>query len=427
MPKKKKADIERLVLLDAHAIIHRAYHALPDFTGPSGEPTGALYGLASMLLRIAKDLRPDYIAACYDLPKPTIRHEAYEGYKGTRAKIDDALAAQLSSSRRVFEAFSIPVYEREGFEADDLLGTIAKKLVKDPHLDIVIASGDMDTLQLVDDARVRVYTLKKGLNDTITYDATAVEERYGFSPELIPDWKGLRGDPSDNIKGIPGVGEKTATELVTEFGHIEDMYRKLKKDEGAFVKKGIKPRMIALLKEHEEDAVFSKMLATIRTDAPIAFSLPKEPWRHNVQLTRIVALFDELGFRSLRDRARNVLSENGAAVDAAEAEEALSEETIPKEKLEEAKTMLWLLASDFTNPSLEDVLAYAKERTFEAAYDALSKKIVATGRLKEVFETIEKPLIPVIAAMETHGVLVDEKLLADIGKRYRAELAKIED
>ena len=426
MPKKKKADIERLVLLDAHAIIHRAYHAIPDFTGPSGEPTGALYGLASMVLRIAKDLRPDYIAACYDLPKPTIRHEAYEGYKGTRAKIDDALAAQLSSSRRVFEAFSIPVYEREGFEADDILGTIAKKLVGTKNLDIVIASGDMDTLQLVDDARVRVYTLKKGLNDTITYDATAVEERYGFSPELIPDWKGLRGDPSDNIKGIPGVGEKTATELVTEFGHIEDMYRKLKKDEGAFVKKGIKPRMIALLKEHEEDAVFSKMLATIRTDAPIAFSLPKEPWRRNVRLATIVTLFDELGFRSLRDRARNVLSENGAAVDGAEAEEALSEETIPTEKLEEAKTMLWLLASDFTNPSLEDVLAYAKERTFEAAYDTLSKKVTATGRLKEVFETIEKPLIPVIAAMETHGVLVDEKLLADIGKRYRAELAKIE-
>ena len=426
MPKKKRADVERLVLLDAHAIIHRAYHALPDFTGPSGEPTGALYGLASMLLRIAKDLRPDYLAACYDLPKPTIRHEAYEGYKATRVKIEDALAAQLTSSRRIFEAFSIPVYEREGFEADDLLGTIAKKLVKDPHLDIVIASGDMDTLQLVDDARVRVYTLKKGLNETVTYDAAAVEERYGFPPEFIPDWKGLRGDPSDNIKGIPGVGEKTATELVTGFGHIEDMYKKLKKDESAFVKKGVKPRMIALLKEHEEDAVFSKMLATIRTDAPIAFSLPKEPWRHNVRLAAIIALFDKLGFRSLRDRARNVLSENGASIDGEEGDEALSEEAIPEEKLEEAKIMLWLLASDFTNPSLEDVLAYAKERVFDSAYDVLAKKITAASRLKEVFENIEKPLIPIIAAMEARGVRIDGKLLVEIGKRYRAELAKIE-
>ena len=153
---------KRLVLLDTHAIIHRAYHALPEFTGPSGEPTGALYGLVAMLLKIITDLKPDYLAACYDLPEPTARHEAYEGYKGTRAKIDDALVAQITRSRKVFEALSIPVYERTGFEADDLLGTIAEKTKS--NTDVIIASGDMDTLQLVDDTRVRVYTLKKGLS-----------------------------------------------------------------------------------------------------------------------------------------------------------------------------------------------------------------------------------------------------------------------
>jgi len=125
-PKKTPTNKKRLVLLDSHAIIHRAYHALPDFVGPTGEPTGALYGLSSMLLRIITELKPDYIAACYDLPKPTMRHEAYAEYKGTRGKIDDALIAQLTTSRKVFDAFSIPIYEMEGFEADDILGTITE-------------------------------------------------------------------------------------------------------------------------------------------------------------------------------------------------------------------------------------------------------------------------------------------------------------
>src|ERR1035437_3763120 len=139
---KKLSNRKRIVLLDTHAIIHRAYHALPEFTGPSGAPTGALYGLVSMLLKIITDLKPDYIAACYDLPKPTIRHEAYADYKGTRTKIDDALALQLNESRKVFEAFSIPMYEREGFEADDLLGTIAHELKGEKNVEVIIASGD---------------------------------------------------------------------------------------------------------------------------------------------------------------------------------------------------------------------------------------------------------------------------------------------
>src|SRR3989344_117915 len=139
--RNKKSSKKRIVLLDTHAIIHRAYHALPDFTGPSGAPTGALYGLVAMLLKIITDLKPDYLAACYDLPKPTIRHEAYEGYKGTRVKTDDALVSQIKESRKVFSAFSIPMYEREGFEADDLLGTIAYELRDDTEVDVIIASG----------------------------------------------------------------------------------------------------------------------------------------------------------------------------------------------------------------------------------------------------------------------------------------------
>ncbi len=420
---KKSKDQKRIVLLDTLAIIHRAYHALPDFTGPQGQPTGALYGLVAMLLKIITDLKPDYIAACYDLARPTIRHEAYEGYKATRAKTDDALSAQIKESRKVFKAFSIPTFEREGFEADDLLGTIAHEMAVHKGVDVIIASGDMDMLQLVDDKRVRVYTLKKGINDTMLYDEAAVKARYGFGPKLVPDWKGLRGDPSDNIKGVPGIGEKTATELITTFGSLEDIYKKLGKNEKAFLKAGIKPRMINLLKEHKEDAEFSKMLALIRTDAPIAFALPEEKWREGVNIEKVLELFNEFGFRSLRDRAHGALGKS----DKEEREnELFPEEKIDPTRLKEAQVMLWLISSEFTNPSLADILAFTKEREFEKAYKELEKQIADAGRVKEVYEKIEKPLISVVEAMEKHGVLVDTSVLADLAKRYRAELVGIE-
>ncbi|TSC70606.1 MAG: DNA polymerase I [Parcubacteria group bacterium Gr01-1014_49] len=423
---KKTSAKKRIVLLDSHAIIHRAYHALPEFTGPSGAPTGALYGLVAMLLKIITDLKPDYLAACFDLPKPTIRHEAYEHYKATRVKTEDALALQLNESRKVFDAFSIPLYEREGFEADDLLGTIAHEL-REEGVDVIIASGDMDALQLVDDKRVRVYTLKKGINDTILYDEKAVIERYGFKPELIPDWKGLRGDPSDNIKGVPGIGEKTATELVKGFGTIEKMYMALSKGEAAFLKKGVKARMIGLLKEHEEDARFSKSLATIRTDAPIAFTLPERPWRETAELQKVLAMCEEFGFRSLRERAKKVLA-NGESEDGVErvAYVVPVPEEVEPTALTEAQVMLWLISSEFTNPSLDDILAFTKERTFAAARAELEKQLSASGKVRDVYEHIEKPLIPVVRRMEERGIRIDPKVLGALAQTYRTELTQIE-
>lgn len=417
---------KRIVLLDTHAIIHRAYHALPDFTGPTGAPTGALYGLVAMLLKIITDLKPDYIAACYDLPKPTIRHEAYSDYKGTRMKTDDALVTQIKESHKVFEAFSIPMYDREGFEADDLLGTIASEIKG--IADVIIASGDMDTLQLVDDERVRVYTLKKGINDTILYDEKAVKERFGFGPELIPDWKGLRGDPSDNIKGVPGIGEKTATDLIINFGSIEKIYTALKKKNGeeAFIKKGIKARMIGLLREHEEDARFSKSLATIRLDAPIAFSLPEKNWSENVVAQKVFDMCDEFGFRTLKERVRGVLIKtSGLGLPVSEESEPVPEEVDPT-RFAEAQVMLWLISSEFTNPSLDDILAFTKKRLFTEAYSELERQMSELGRVKDVYEKIEKPLIAVAQKMTEHGILVDPKVLKNLATEYKGELEKIE-
>src|SRR3989344_2287982 len=357
-------DIKTLVLLDAHAIIHRAYHALPEFLSSKGKPTGALYGLASMLMKIVTDLKPDYIVACYDLPGKTFRHEAYDAYKAGRAKTDDALIMQLKNSRQIFEAFGVPMYDNPGFEADDILGTIVEKmknLTLNPLLDrerwnIIIASGDMDTMQLIDDKKVQVYTLKKGINDTILYDEEAVVARFGFKPALLPDYKGLRGDASDNIKGIKGIGEKTATCLIQNFGTIEEIYKQIKKDSKAFAAAGCSPRIIELIKSNEEEALFSKTLAKIRTDAPINFSLPQKTFWAAADLGKIEKVFSQFEFRSLYARLRSFFSNNlptgqaggGAQVTPslyATLEESVSTENIPGDKLKKASIALWLINS----------------------------------------------------------------------------------
>ncbi len=424
MKKKSKETnkaTKRLVLLDAHAIIHRAYHALPDFTSHKGEPTGALYGLSSMLLKLVKDLSPDYIIACYDLPEPTYRHEVYKEYKAGRAKIDDELAEQLNRSRDIFSVFGIQIYEKAGFEADDMLGTIVEQVQNNKNISTVIASGDMDTLQLVVDEKVQVYTLKKGINDTVLYNEKAVEERFGFKPELLTDYKGLRGDPSDNIIGIAGIGEKTATTLIQKFGTIEEIYAKLKKDAAQFEKKGIKPRIISLLIENEEEARFSKMLATIRRDAPIVFSLPNKEWRNALLVDNVLELFSELGFRTLSVRVREMfgVEEEAEKVGMSKKEEPAEEE------IQKLALALWVLRSNYTNPTLEDIYEYTQTNIFSKAHKIIFDEI-KKQKLLRVYEDIELPLTPVINKMEARGITTDCVYLKKLSKQYHSELDKIE-
>ena len=434
MPKNSK----KLVLLDAHAIIHRAYHALPEFLSSKSEPTGALYGLSSMLMKIITELKPDYIVACYDLPQKTFRHEVYDKYKSGRAKADDALVMQLKNSRQIFDGFDIPIYDAPGFEADDVLGTIVEKYKKDKNLDIIIASGDMDTMQLVDDKKVQVYTLKKGINDTILYDEDAVVKRFGFKPKLLPDYKGLRGDPSDNIIGIKGIGEKTAKSLIVNFGTIEEMYKKIKKNEEIFIKAGISPRMIELLKNNEEEALFSKTLATIRTDAAIDFILPAKTFWENVDLKKIEEVFAFFEFRSLFARLKNffgkarrqirrifsassvLLREGRTRPGPCENSPDLSSLQIDLGKLQEASIALWLINSDISNPNLEDILLFAKTDSFEIAYEYIFKKL--KEKIWKVYEEIEKPIIHIVKEMEDYGILIDKKYFEKLSDEYHKEL-----
>ncbi|MDO8562028.1 MAG: DNA polymerase [bacterium] len=439
-PRTQNSKRKRLVLLDAHAIIHRAYHALPDFSSSKGEPTGALYGLITMLRKITEDLKPDYIAACFDLPDPTHRHKVYEAYKATRAKTEDALVAQLIRARDVFKAFGIPQYEAKGFEADDLLGTIVKKLSASArkNIDIVIASGDHDTLQLVNDKRVQVYTLRKGLNDTVMYDEEKVKERFGFAPEYIADYKGLSGDASDNIKGIAGIGAKTATQLIAEFGSVEDIYAKLRKHPEEFAKRGVKPRVVKLLHDGEKDAAFSKMLATIRTDAPIAFEVPEKEWNIEEHLEDILSLCDELEFNSLKARFRYVLNppDAPAGLPAEAGAQAGAESTVDKDALEETAIALWLLHSD-KDPQLDEILRYAQTDLpagalaqaggFDSARTTIFEELKKTGRLQEVYDRIERPLIPIMRRMNEDGVFLDSAYLKKLAAEYTQELGKIEE
>ena len=418
----KKVDKKTLVLLDAHAILHRAYHALPDFSSPTGEPTGALYGVVAMLIKIVEELQPDYITACYDLPKPTYRHEAYEDYKAGRAKTDDTLVKQIERSRDVFEAFGIRIYEHEGFEADDILGTIATQTKDQKDLEVIIASGDMDTLQLVEKKRVQVYTLRKGIKDTVMYDEKTVKERFGFGPLLIPDYKGLRGDPSDNIPGIKGIGEKTATDLITAFGGVEDIYTKLKKSEAAFEKKGIKPRIIHLLKEGEEEAAFSKMLATIRRDVPITFTLPEKTWKEKLDVEGILKLFAELGFRTLGVRVQKLFGGEIEEVDE-------TGEIVDEDELEKTALALWLLESDTTNPTLDDVLAYARAHGKEGDFKTAQALIFADlkkEKLETLYTDVELPLREVIDTMQTHGVKLDPAYFKTLSTHMHKELSLLE-
>ena len=422
MPKKQsqkntKKETKTLALLDVHAILHRAYHALPEFESSKGEPTGALYGLCTMLIKLVDEVSPDYIVACYDLPEPTLRHEVYDAYKAGRKKTDEALVKQLESSKEVFKAFSIPMYSSPGFEADDMLGTIVETLKDTKDVDIVIASGDMDTMQLITGDKVRVYTLKKGIKDTIIYNEKAVVERFGFTPEFLPDYKGLRGDPSDNIIGIKGIGEKTAEELISNFGSIEDIYIKLTKNEKDFESAGITKRMIELLKNGEEEALFSKMLATIRRDAPIYFTLPVKPWREEINLKEVQDIFARLEFRSLGVKLAQALSlelpKTGITGD----------ESV--EDVAEVALLLWVVDSNKTSPDIDDILSYTHTESLSSAKAALLK-IIKDQELTFVWEKIEKPLMQITAEMKRVGIKVDVPRLQELSKKYHTELKSLQ-
>lgn len=293
-------NMKRLIIIDGNAIIHRAYHALPPMTTKTGQMVNAVYGFTSMLLKVWHDLKPEYIAVTFDMAGPTFRHKQFDKYKATRVKADQELYDQIPPVHDLVRAFNIPIYEKRGYEADDVIGTITRKIKKNKDLEILIVTGDKDTLQLVDD-NVKVFTLRKGMSDTIIYDKAELKKIFGLTPEQTIDFKALRGDASDNIPGVPGVGEKTAIELIEKFGSLEEIYKTVNSKQKT-AKSDIKPNVLKKLIDGEASAKMSYELATINQNVPeIDFELDN-CLAKDFDREKVIKLFQDLEFVSLAKR-----------------------------------------------------------------------------------------------------------------------------
>ena len=285
--KKKK-----LILIDSNALIHRAYHALPPLSTKDGVLTNAVYGYALTLLGVLEKFKPEYLAAAFDLRGPTFRHQKFKDYKATRVKAPDELYQQIPLVKKMLKAFNVPIYEQKGFEADDVIGTITHQVKKQKDLEVIIVTGDLDTLQLIND-QTKVFILRRGIKDTILYDEKTVKKHYHLTPGQMIDFKALRGDASDNIPGIKGVGEKTATNLLLKYQNLKGIYARLHQIEPPAVKKK--------LAEGKEIAFMSYNLARIRLNVPLNFNLKQcridqQDWQ------RVINFFKQIEFYSLAKR-----------------------------------------------------------------------------------------------------------------------------
>lgn len=285
---------KKLVIIDSNALLHRAWHAIPPLSTKDGLVVNAVYGFTMLLLKIIKELEPDYLVAAFDLAGKTFRHEEYTAYKAQRIKQADEFYQQIPITKEVLEAFNIPILTKEGFEADDVIGTIADHAYKKyKNIKTIIITGDLDALQLINE-RTEVFTLKRGFNDTITYDLALVKERYGLQPEQLIDLKALKGDASDNIMGVKGIGEKGAQDLIQEFGSLENLYQKIDKAE-------IKPRLKELLIQYKKEAFASKHLVTIVKNVPLSWDL-EQAKISNFDPEEVYKIFTRLEFRTLLNK-----------------------------------------------------------------------------------------------------------------------------
>jgi DNA polymerase I len=292
--------MKRLVLVDGNALLHRAFHATPPLSTSKGELVNAVYGYTSILLKSLQELMPDYIAVAWDQKGPTFRHQAYTQYKATRGPSDDALSSQYTRVFQVDEALNIPEFSLSGYEADDLIGTLADQAKKVKNLEIIILTGDRDIMQIID-KNVKVLMPRKTLTDVGLYGVEEFREKWGFEPKQLIEYKALAGDQSDNIPGVPGIGDVSATKLIKQFGAIEKIYQPKNL-------KTLPERMQALLGEGAESAVMSKKLATLDLKAPIKLSLAACVV-HDYKHEEAIKLFEELEFKSLIPRLPGVSSD----------------------------------------------------------------------------------------------------------------------
>jgi DNA polymerase I len=302
MPQGRKIDrmenkLKILLVIDSNSIIHRAFHALPPLSTKKGELVNAVYGFLLVFLKAIKDFRPDFIAAAFDFPASNFRHEEYKEYKAKRPKTPEDLSEQIPKVKEILKAFKVPVFEKQGFEADDIIGTIAEKAgLSSKGIGTIILSGDSDVFQLVD-SRTKVYFLKKGVKDIVLYDEKRTAEKFqSLVSEQILDFKALRGDPSDNIPGVRGIGEKTAFELLRRFGSLENIYKELENDSEKA--KDLRPKLKEILRRDKDQAFLSRRLAAIRKDVEVDFDFNECRWLEYDE-EEVLEILKKWGFNSL--------------------------------------------------------------------------------------------------------------------------------
>ena len=281
---------ERIILVDSNSLIYRGYFAIPPLTTTKGELSNATFGFASILLKAIEEIKPQYIAAAFDLPQKTFRHERDATYKATRKPMPDELRPQFERCKELLDKLGVPIYALPGFEADDVIGALAKQ-AEAAGLESIIVSGDLDTLQLVT-PHTKLFTTRMGFQNTVVYDEAQIDQRYGLRPDQMVDFKALKGDTTDNIPGVPGVGEKTAAKLIAENGAIEGVYADLTR---------FTPKLRENLATHREQVFHSREMATIVTDLPVALDVQAARFR-DYDRAGVLELFRDLEFRSLIPR-----------------------------------------------------------------------------------------------------------------------------
>lgn len=299
------SDKKKLIVIDSNAVIHRAFHALPPLKTKKGELVNAVYGFLLVFFKAIDDFNPDYIIAAFDSAAPTFRHKKYKLYKATREKAPQELYDQIPKIKDILEVFKVKILEKPGFEADDLLGTVAKLAQKKqiyPKIETIILTGDMDALQLVD-KNTKVYALRRGVKDAVLYGKEEVKERYqGLTPDKVVDYKALRGDPSDNIPGVSGIGPKTAISLIKKFNSLENIYKELRKNTSKAQE--IKSSLREKLQNCKNQAFVSKILAEINKDVSIEINFEKEAWG-DYNKEKAINTLKDYEFNTLVDRLKN--------------------------------------------------------------------------------------------------------------------------
>jgi len=518
--------MKKFVVIDSYALAHRSYHALPPLVSPEGILVNGVYGFMLVFLKMLQELKPDYLVATFDLAQPTFRHKEYTEYKAKRVKAPENFYEQIGIIKEILKIWGIPILEKEGFEADDLIGTIAQKFQK-KDLEIIILTGDLDALQLIND-NIHVYTLRKGLQDRVIYDMEEIKKKYDLLPAQLIDFKALKGDSSDNVPGVPGVGEKTALKLIQKFSSLDNLYFALENQSPEI--KNLNIRLKERLIENKDQAYLSRHLVAIEKGVDLNFQLEEGIFRQPPE-EQLTPFLQKLGFQSLIKRIFNepqktvnpstmlridgeqsrtikekaeviintitnqeqlnlfqskiqkastlglfldyqghkygereifglylvlpaeeifylpqdffkelkdlIMAIEGKTIFVLGAKEIIEEiKELSQLNLEDIGISAWLIDSERKNYNLESLTRFfLKEETPLSSEDYLRQFLnlakiikvkISSLSLDNIWETIEKPLIPILAQMEINGISVNKQILKHLLEKVEKEIKILE-